>query len=737
MLYRSLRGNFGVFSGELRFSDGFNVICAGNESGKSTSCAFLRAMLYGVRSSERERADHLPDKLKYLPWDGRPMSGALTLEQDGRPLVLTRASDHGAPLRDFSAVWADTGSPASGLNGSNAGETLCGVSADVFERTVFCSADSLAVKNSAELEARLAAAAGSGDETVSAAAADAVLAAWQRQRRYNRRGELPAAEERAASLRSRVAEVEEQNARILDTAARIRELAAKKAVVDEELAVAEAHRAAEDRKRSDGLRDELARAEEDARAFAETHRLSGARADAGAVSDAEAAFRTAAGLEAERRAKESLLYRLSRENESGGVPEEFRFFGGCHPDSAVELARTESARCRRLLSARPKYWLFAAAALLAAAGVLLLTLCDRSDLMVRVPAEACFGGALLLLVLAVAGTVSALKGKKEARAVCARWGCGDPGRFPDVARGYVLYCRDADARRGELAALEDELGDIDDRLQFLRRSTQSAARELGLDPADPARDAAHLKALLDEYAKKREKCRILSETAANLAASPAPEAPIRAPRLPESDLRAAEAALSASLREAELSMERMRGEVSRLGDLGELKSRLAETEAEIARLTDEYDALELARELTAACGEELSRDLTPRIAARAEEIFTALTDGRYGELHLTRELEASAVPAGEAVARRLLSLSRGAADQAWLSVRLALSELAVPDPTVPLLLDDVLAMYDDGRARLALTFLAEAARSRQIILFTCRERDARLAEALGAAVQRL
>ncbi len=89
------------------------------------------------------------------------------------------------------------------------------------------------------------------------------------------------------------------------------------------------------------------------------------------------------------------------------------------------------------------------------------------------------------------------------------------------------------------------------------------------------------------------------------------------------------------------------------------------------------------------------------------------------------------------MARRLLSLSRGAADQAWLSVRLALSELAVPDPTVPLLLDDVLAMYDDGRARLALTFLAEAARSRQIILFTCRERDARLAEALGAAVQRL
>ena len=52
MIINKVSATFGKLSGEsLEFKDGLNVVCAPNESGKSTWCAFIRAMLYGIDSS--------------------------------------------------------------------------------------------------------------------------------------------------------------------------------------------------------------------------------------------------------------------------------------------------------------------------------------------------------------------------------------------------------------------------------------------------------------------------------------------------------------------------------------------------------------------------------------------------------------------------------------------------------------------------------------------------------------
>lgn len=57
MMIKRLDATFGKLEGEsLELHDGLNVISAPNESGKSTWCAFVRAMLYGVDSSERQKA---------------------------------------------------------------------------------------------------------------------------------------------------------------------------------------------------------------------------------------------------------------------------------------------------------------------------------------------------------------------------------------------------------------------------------------------------------------------------------------------------------------------------------------------------------------------------------------------------------------------------------------------------------------------------------------------------------
>ena len=70
----------------LDLGNGLNILQAPNETGKSTWCAFLLSMLYGINSRERERAGYIPDKIRYAPWSGAAMSGRLEcrVEEIGR-----------------------------------------------------------------------------------------------------------------------------------------------------------------------------------------------------------------------------------------------------------------------------------------------------------------------------------------------------------------------------------------------------------------------------------------------------------------------------------------------------------------------------------------------------------------------------------------------------------------------------------------------------------------------------
>lgn len=193
MIIKKLRADFGKLSGdELTLSPGLNVICAPNESGKSTWCAFIRAMLYGVDSSERAKAGFKPDKLRYAPWSGSPMRGEMEITHKGKDITITRSTrTQSAPLRQFSAVYTGTGEKVSGLTAANAGETLTGASKAVFERSAFIKQNSVGFGGSPELEKKISSLVSTGDEDDSYSAADERLRAWQRARRFNKKGRIP------------------------------------------------------------------------------------------------------------------------------------------------------------------------------------------------------------------------------------------------------------------------------------------------------------------------------------------------------------------------------------------------------------------------------------------------------------------------------------------------------------------------------------------------------------------
>ena len=238
MKIRKCTASFGKLENEsLSFREGLNVIYAPNESGKSTWCAFIMAMLYGIDSSERARNGYLPDKLRYAPWSGAPMEGTMELEADRCDITITRSTKgKNAPMQEFSAVYTGSNVPVKGLTGSNAGELLTGVSKDVFRRSAFIAQGNVGVTGSPELEKRISAIVTTGEEACSYSEADERLRAWQRRRRYNRKGLLPELEGRMDETQRRLEEMSAsvQDAEELDQ--RLREKQAQCAELERQMA---------------------------------------------------------------------------------------------------------------------------------------------------------------------------------------------------------------------------------------------------------------------------------------------------------------------------------------------------------------------------------------------------------------------------------------------------------------------------------------------------------------------
>ena len=166
------------------------------------------------------------------------------------------------------------------------------------------------------------------------------------------------------------------------------------------------------------------------------------------------------------------------------------------------------------------------------------------------------------------------------------------------------------------------------------------------------------------------------------------------------------------------------GRIRALDSGSDLADQLAQKQEELARLQQEYDAIALAMTALEQANTILQNRFSPALGARTAEIFSALTGGRYGKVLLSRDLSLSAEEAGDPMSRSILQLSQGAADQLYLAVRLAICGMVLPaEKRVPLILDDALVTFDDTRLRAALDYLLAESAQRQILLFTCQNRE--------------
>ena len=713
----------------LELQDGLNILQAPNETGKSTWCAFLLSMLYGVNTKERDRAGVLADKNRYAPWDGAPMSGRLDCRAGKDALTLFRTTRRQtAPMGDFQALYTGTADPVPGLTGANCGETLLGVSREVYARSAFIRQGGVAVTQDPGLERRIAALVTSGEEDTSYTEAVEALKKQLNRRRHNKTGQLPALEAELQETEAQLASQAELTRQRENLLARSAELEARESSLKEELAALdrwEAHRKRQDLQR---VEDAALQAEEKAAALRRrleeervpendvTVRLRGAIVNLNTVR--KSAEKAQEAYDASKSALAQAEEKLSASPFAGQTAEEAR-------QSAQTLPPTSLKAWNWLM-------LVLAAGLLAAAGWGYYSGMDGTGPLQGVTylplAPLLLGAAALVLVF-----LNWRKVKKGRTSLTVRYGTVAPAEIQALADAYIQLLSDRDAAKAEAsaksAAAQGLWQSVDVNADGILEEVRSfAPAAYDIPSADAAlRASALLRKELAEAEKAAHEARLRVEFQTGQA--PQPEDPDAPPLLPPERNREAVTedleAVRGGLFALRSSLDRIAGRLHAAGDPLALQAAAERLTDEIALLEGEYAAIELAMSTLAHANTQLQGRFSPALGKRAAEIFNGLTGGAYGGVILDKTLRVSAEPAGTGVPRDVGCLSAGAADQLYLAVRLAVCDLVLPsEHAVPIVLDDALASFDDARCAAALDFLRKEAETRQILLFTCHSREA-------------
>lgn len=699
---------------ELHLHSGLNLICAPNESGKSTWGSFICAMLYGLSTRDRGL---MADKNRFAPWSGAAMQGRMDILSDGRALTLQRDTRRAnAPMGNFSCTYTGTGTPVEGITAQNAGEQLLGVPRDVWERSAFIGQNALAVSQSAELERRISSLITTGEEDASFTESYERLKKQLNRRKHNKTGQIPVLERDIAQLHQSLQELDalEQQARQAQE-----EVSALTQRVD-----GLRHQAAQQQAQ---IRQERINAwHRAARTAEEAQRRADILAEAAAPLPDDAALSLLEGQAATLQSDMAALTgQRSAANEARTAAAEAHAVWEAHPLYPDDAAALE----RRAASIAPAK---APSLLLPAADGLLLAICAVLAVVFRAasPQRWIFAGmALLAAALTVFSVCLRRRAIRQEQERVDR----DRAALAEQTASY-LPLRDRAAQTDEAArragailsgAEENCRSRLLTLLTQVQRFAPAAAdlsgAQIALSDARRSRDTlADARRTAREAAVGRDALQSqLSEE--DLTRPPMPVIPIAGGSV-ELELSQAQTALA----DARSRYDHLLGRIRGLDRSSDLTDQLSQKQEELARLQQEYDAITLAMTALEQANIILKNRFSPALGARAAEIFSALTDGRYDKVLLSQDMALSAEQSGDPMSRSIRLLSQGAADQLYLAVRLAICGMVLPEEKhVPLLLDDALVSFDDRRLRAALDVLLAESEQRQILLFTCqtRERD--------------
>ena len=696
---------------ELTLSPGLNVLYAPNETGKSTWGAFIRTILYGL--STRERGP-LADKNRFAPWSGAAMQGRMDVSAaEGAYTLLRDTKRASSPLGEFSCTFTGTATPVAGITAQNAGEALLGVPREVFERSAFIGQNALAVDQDAELERRIAALITTGEEDTSYSQSYERLKKQLNRRKHNKTGLIPALEREIDDLQLSLRELDALEAQARQAQSALDELEHQAAALRQQAASWQAleqqSRAAEYAKAAQSADEAARRAallEESAAGLPDGQGLALLEGQAAALQE------DLSGLAQQRREAE----------QARQAAESAREALASHPlypadETALRQRADAIAPEKNPTVLLPIF----TAGIIVIAGVLAFLF--RAD---PLP----FWIFTSMAALGIVTTTAAVTLRR--RAIAERQKFAESQRVKLEAQiAEYLPLREQEARlQAEARRLDDAADSADDTCR--RRLAGLLAQVRTFEPAVTDLSGAQI-ALASvrrrqvELAAARQQAREAALYRDALQKPDRPAATAAVSSVPALSREAVDAELVRV--QARLTAERSRldtltGQIRSLDRSSDLQDQLAQKREQLSSLQTEYDAIALAMDALTQANTTLQNRFSPALGARAADIFSAITAGRYDRVLLSRDFSLSAEMSGDPVGRSIRLLSQGAADQLYLAVRLAICDMVLPaEKRVPLILDDALVSFDDDRLRAALDYLLAESEKRQILLFSCQKRE--------------
>ena len=672
----SMTATFGKLEhAKLTLEPGLNIIEAPNEWGKSTWCAFLVNMLYGLDTRSRSSATALADKDRYAPWSGAAMSGRMEIEWNGRNITIERSSKGRVPMGEFRAYETDTGVDVPELNATNCGQQLLGVERSVFVRAGFLRAGQMPVTQDDALRRRLNNLVTTGDESGTADKLGQTLKDLKNKCRYNNAGLLPQAEAERDGLRRQLQDLHDLQSQTQTTQKQQQEL-------KEQIARLENHKVAlEYAAHEENIRQVEAAEENLAKINALVEQLQSQCDTLPSKSAAQGQLEALQDLQTQKQAV------LAQPIDDLPQPPENKG----DPAQAVEAAAADQARYAALQAQVAK----------------------KNTIMD------------ILLAILTLGILPILRNKKkqackdQMEAIAARY----PGLTPDLwishAQSYAQRHREY---AQQVALRQEKLEQRQQQMQQLDKKLQALAGEQSIDAY-----RLQLQTVLQTFEKleqaKLEQSRSESHVQTLRSMVRHVEAPTQKDELTLDKAQTEQALVQARFRQQQLQLQmgQTMGQAESLGSESLLKARLDTLNRRIARLEDTFHALELAQEALYQATTALQRRFAPRIAQQAQELFGKLTDGRYEKVLLAEDLTLSASAKEEDTLHNAQWRSDGTADQLYLALRLAVARELTPH--APLVLDDAFVRFDDTRLKNAMAILREETETKQVILFTCHSRE--------------
>ena len=686
----------------LELKPGLNIITAPNEWGKSTWCAFLVAMLYGLDTRAKTTKTALADKERYAPWSGSPMSGRIDLNWNGRDITIERRTGNRIPLGEFQAYETASGLPVTELTASNCGSVLLGVEQTVFRRAGFIRHGDLPVSQDEALRRRLNALVTTGDDSGAADQLADKLKELKNKCRYNRSGLLPQAEAERDALQEKLKEMDQLDAQIRNHGRQLEDTKLRlKQLYNHRQALA-----------YQKMQADIAQVEQAKRGLEQLQKESDTlAATCKALPSQE---------EAERKLRELRSFREQWngiQNEAEMLPEEPvpprlpEPYYGMDLESARELCRKDMARFDAVSDSKAPVLLIVVGIFGVLATAMLIFL--RAYLFAGV------SGAAALVAL-VWGVLERRSMKKQTRELLEKYGHGNWKRWAEPLDAYE---REMAVYRMARREYEDITGDVEARLAVLKNKREALCGEE--NPDTLANRWQEIQEAWTSYGNAhRETLRAAShyETLRSMVR------PVEKPAMQDT-LNQSEEETARQLTECEVEQQRLQnrlgqcqGRMEALGNRETAEKQLRKVSARIVNLEDTYGALVIAQEALAAARAELQRRFAPRITRRAQQLLDRMTDGRYHSVTMQADFSLQAAAGQEETLRDVLWRSDGTMDQLYLVLRLAVAEELTPE--APLILDDALVRFDDARLEAAIDILQELAETRQVICFTCQNREA-------------